>query len=207
MAKIDPKSGKRRFAPQIASRHVGPAPPTLTLEQRLKGEKYPAELRLRARAIYVYDKRPMIEAAQECGITAATLTRWRKLAKAAGDDWDMARQLTSLSNSNRGLLLNALLEDFLKQYRGTMAWLDKAGAEVPALDRAYALARLASALEKVTDSHARLQPEQNKLAIAMDVLRDFVSFILQHDAQAAIVMQTYLEPFGDYIAQHYAIKK
>lgn len=125
MAHVDPKTGKRRYATLVGNRTVGPAPPPLAMEQRLKGEKHPPELRLKARAIYVYDKRPIIEAAQECGVSNVTVRRWKTQCLAAGDDWDMARQLTSLSSSNRGLLLNALLEDFLKQYRGTIAWLDK----------------------------------------------------------------------------------
>lgn len=204
MARIDPKTGKRRYAPLVGNRTVGPAPPPLAMEQRLKGEKHPPELRLKARAIYVYDKRPIIEAAQECGVSNVTVRRWKTQCLAAGDDWDMARQLTSLSSSNRGLLLNALLEDFLKQYRGTIAWLDKSGDELPALDRAHALSRLAAALEKVTDSHARLQPQQNKLAIAMDALRDFCAFVREREPGLAASLLNHLEPFGDYIGHHYA---
>ena len=204
MPHVDPKTGKRRYASQIGNRTVGPAPPPLAMERRQKGEKHPPELRLKARAIYVYDKRPIIEAAQECGVSNVTVRRWKTQCLAAGDDWDMARQLTSLSSANRGLLLNALLEDFLKQYRGTIAWLDKAGAELPALDRVHALARLAAALEKVTDAHARLQPEQNKLAIAMDALRDFFNFVREREPELTVSLLPHLEPFGEYIGQHYA---
>lgn len=205
MARVDPKTGKRRFAPTLANRRVGPTPEVPpTPERQVKGERYPPELRLKARAIYVYDKRPLLEAAQECGVTAATITRWKQFAKSAGDDWDLARALTSLASGPRALLLDALLEDFLKQYRGTIAWLDKAGPELPALDRAHALSRLAQALEKVTDSHAKLQPEQNRLALALDTLRDFCGFVRERDPALAGQMLLHLEPFGDHIGQRYA---
>lgn len=205
MAHVDPKTGKRRFASAFTQRRIrstSEVPPTP--ERQVKGEKFPPELRLKARAIYVYDKRPLIEAACECGVTPATVTRWKQFAKSAGDDWDLARELTSLASGPRALLLDALLEDFLKQYRGTIAWLDKAGPELPALDRAHALSRLAAALEKVTESHARLQPEQNRLALALDTLRDFCGFVRERDPELAGRIIVHLEPFGEHIGQRYA---
>lgn len=204
MARLDPKTGKRRFAP-LANGRVGPRPEVPpTPERQVKGERYPPELRLKARAIYVYDKRPLMDAAKECGVGVPTVTKWKQFAKSAGDDWDLARELTSLASAPRALLLDALLEDFLKQYRGTIAWLDKAGPELPALDRAHALSRLAAALEKVTESHAKLQPEQNRLALALDTLRDFCGFVRERDAALAGQMLLHLEPFGEYIGQRYA---
>lgn len=204
--RVDPATGKRRFAPPVGVRRGKKPPPEVppTPERQVKGEVHPPELRLRARAIYVYDKRPLVEAAMECGVTAATVARWKAFAKSAGDDWELARELTSLTSGNRALLLNALLEDFLKQYRGTIGWLDKAGPELTALDRAHSLSRLAQALEKVTDCHKRLQPEQNRLALALDTLRDLVAYLQDADPALAAGLLAHLEPFGEQIASRYA---
>lgn len=201
--KIDPKTGKRRFMSQPANRVVGKVPELPAPEQRMKGDKFPPELRMRARAIFVYERRSILDAAQECGVSHVTVRRWKTQCAKAGDDWDAARHLSGMSSLGRAALLDQLLEDFVRQYRGTLTWLENAGAELPALDRAHAMSRLACALEKVADAHGRLQPQQNRLAIAMDVIQDFVRFVLARDPNLAAALQPWLEPFGDYIAQHY----
>jgi hypothetical protein len=140
-----------------------------------------------------------------CGamnIPKATGTRWKRAAKALGDDWDSARSAVALGDENFSHMSRRLLEDYLIQHQHSMEEL-KADKTIGHLEKAAVLARLADSLTKTLASMKRVMPEVNRHAIALDALQRLCNFGQQHFPQHVSALIEMLEPFGEELAKAY----
>lgn len=162
----------------------------------------PPEQRQAVRAAYVFDRLPLEQAAAKAAVPHGTARKWRAAAEAQGDDWDKARAAASLSAQSTGTIAQLVLADFLVLYQATVGDLN-GDAQVPAMDRAEALARLADAFAKTMHAVAKASPEMARYAVASELLRDLAAWTRAErpDLQAAIL--EILEPFGAWIARTY----
>ena len=163
---------------------------------------HPPEARAAVRAAYVYDRLSIGEAATRAGVGERTARTWKSEAQAAGDDWDRARAAAQMAGDSRQMLVQALLEDYIRLHQSTQDALLK--ADVPALAKAEALSRLADAFGKTMSAVGRAAPQLSALAIAGEVVQELARFVQQHHPEAAPALLEVLEPFGDHIAKKYA---
>lgn len=162
---------------------------------------HPPETRQAVRRAYIYDRLDLEAAAAKHEVGYATARRWKTQAAAAGDDWDKARAATSLSAGSTSTVAQLVLSDFLANYQATME--DLRSAEVPAMDKAEALSRMADAFTKTMSAVAKASPEMARFAVANELLQDLAVFVRdQHPEHLQAVIEI-LEPFGVFIAKKY----
>lgn len=165
---------------------------------------YPKETREKLRRLYVHEGRLLESAASMCQIPPATARAWRKKAKDEGDDWDKVRAAYLLAGDGIENLSRAILTGFLQQYDRTMTMLrDESAEELPPSERVRLLASLADAFTKTAAANARMLPETSKLAVALEVLELFGSFIGRRYPQHLPAFVEMVEPLGAEIEQKY----
>jgi transposase-like protein len=155
-----------------------------------------------ARNAYVADRVSLDAISSALDVPKTTLTRWRRDAKKAGDDWDKHRGANVLAGEGVQAIVAATLEDFILLYQETLEEL-KADKSISALDKAAAISKLADAFNKTISSAGRASPELSKLGIAMDIIAKLADFTHKNFAECGEALLTVLEPFGDYLAKNY----
>jgi hypothetical protein len=160
------------------------------------------EKRAVVRAGYVYQRQPLPVAAASAEVSIATARRWKADAETAGDDWDRARSVASLADTGRATIVQGVIEEYLALHQSTIESL-KAATDMPALDRAEALSRLADAFTKTMSAAAKSSPEMGRLAVATDVLQRLTAFVGRKAPQHAGAFLDLLEPFAAELAKSY----
>jgi len=140
--------------------------------------------------------------ADHIGIGVATVRRWRTQAAASGDDWDKARAAASLSAEGAGTIAQLVLSDFLTLYQSTVGDL-RDSPEIPAMDRAEALSRLADAFAKTMNAVAKASPDLARYAVATELLRDLAGFVRENHPEHVEAVLEILEPFATHVAKKY----
>jgi transposase-like protein len=164
--------------------------------------KYPQETRLLARSLYVNQRLSIEQIAARLQVVRATVQNWRAKALREGDDWDATRTATLLGEKGYAYAISQAVEDYLMAHTSTL----KALREDPTLTaerRAKILSQLAFAMDKVRRSAIVLNPELNKLSVAIDLLARLVEFVQERYPQRAPDLLEVLEPFGHEMAKHY----
>ncbi len=165
---------------------------------------YSAEMRRGVRAAYVYERLPLERAAERHGVAHTTAARWKRVAEAAGDDWDRARAAASLSGEGIRSVAQAVLEDYLLQHKATLEALRDPETPISPIARAEVLSRLSDSFHKTVAAHTRMSPELSRLAVAMDVMQQLAAFIREHYPQHVTGFLEVLEPFGERLTDLYA---
>lgn len=163
---------------------------------------HPTEKRTQLRGLYVYKRLPMEAACGAMSLPKATGTRWKRDAKALGDDWDSARSAVALGDENFSHMSRRLLEDYLTEHQHSMDAL-KLDKNISHLDKAAVLARLSDSLTKTLASMKRVMPEVNRHAIALDALQRLCTFGQNQFPQHVNALIEMLEPFGEELARAY----
>src|SRR5574341_1435124 len=101
-------------------------------------------LRRALRAAYVHDAQTVEAAAARLKLPVGTARRWKRVAKAAGDDWDKARAAARIAGSGIQAVAGAVLEDFVLLFQSTLTAL-KADPDLSPGEKAEALSRLSDA--------------------------------------------------------------
>lgn len=161
---------------------------------------HPHERRTQLRGLYVHQRLPMEVAARKAEVAVGTAKRWKAEAKANGDDWDNARAAVALGDETFATLSKQLLEDYLVQHQATMDML-REDKNLGARDRAETLASMSDSFNKTMASFRRLNPELNKQAVQLDVLRLFAQFAQRRYPQHVPALLDMLEPFGEELAK------
>lgn len=163
---------------------------------------HPEDKKAALRFAYVRSRLPMPEAAAAVGVSVVSARKWRTEAKAAGDDWDMARQAARMAQGGLGDLTTEVLEDFIMQFKRAMEEL-RTNAEIPSLERAEMLARLSDSYIKTTKAAANANPELARLSVALDLLGQLGDFVQAKFPEHAQAFVTILEPFGAQLSKRY----
>lgn len=164
---------------------------------------YPAEKRAEVRAVYVYERLPMRDVAKKCGVPIATAQRWKAQDCKEGDDWVRARAASRLVNGGLGDMTAEVLEDFILMFQSTMDAV-KAEPDMPALQKAEIMSRLADAYTKTMKAAGGTEPKIARLSVAMEVLELLAGFIRDQYPDELERFVAILEPFGSKVSQEFA---
>lgn len=160
------------------------------------------EKRTQLRGLFVYKRLTMEAACGAMTLPVATGRRWKREAKANGDDWDTARSAVALGDDNFRDMSRRLLEDYITQHEHIMGELKK-DEKISALDRIKAMGMLSDSLTKTLASMKRVMPEVNRHAIALDALQRLATFAQSSFPQHVPSLIEMLEPFGEELAKAY----
>ena len=171
-------------------------------EKRGRGQGHPKETRLLARALYVNQRLSMEQICERLQVARSTLGHWRRVMLQEGDDWDAARVATLVGEKGYANAIGQAVEDYLMAHVSTL----KALHEDPSLTaekRARILSQLAFAMDKVRKASLVLNPELNKLSVALDLLFRLTEFVQERYPQHAPALLEVLEPFGHEVSKLY----
>lgn len=162
----------------------------------------PPEERQAVRSAYIYDRQPLEEAAERANVPYATARKWKSAAAAEGDDWDKARAVASMTKRGASGVAEIILSDFLTLHASTMEALQAAG-DIPALDRAEAMSRLADAFTKTMNAVAKAAPDLGRMAVAMEVMEELVRYVREEHEDQVQAFVDILEPFAVRLAEKF----
>lgn len=163
---------------------------------------HPSETRAAVRAAYVHRRLPLAAAAADAGVSAGAARRWRREARAGGDDWDTARAASAMAGDAGGALALTLIENFVRLHETVIEDINKAEGVEP-MKKAQALAMLADAFSKTMSAAGRVAPEISELAVAQDVIQRLGRFIHDKHPEHGPAFLQVLEPFALELAAHY----
>lgn len=142
------------------------------------------------------------------GVSVASVIRWRREARDAGDDWDKQRAARRLSSGVPEDITRDLLMEFLEHHRHAMDQLRKAregvgGQAMPADEYASLLAKLQDGFNKMMAASKRILPETDRLIVAAGVVEDFAAFLSEkHPALMAGFLEV-LPAFQEIVEKKY----
>lgn len=161
------------------------------------------EEKIRAvRASYVFDQLGLEVAAMKHGIPDGTAKRWKREAKAEGDDWDKARSAQMIAGGGIEDVVRQTLAVVVQQVQATVETI-QAAPDMPPAEKVQMLASLADAYNKLMAASKRLMPETDKLAVAMDVVKRFGEHIAKRKPSLAGEFVEQIEAFGEELARVY----
>ena len=162
-----------------------------------------AETKRKARSAYVFQGLSLEAAAQHAAVSFGTASRWKREAKAEGDDWDKARNAALLSAQGSEAVTQAVLEQFVTLFQTTLEQL-KNDTTVSPLSKSEAISRLSDAYNKTMNAVSKGSPKLNKLAIAMDVINLQANFIRDQYPNLTVQFSEMLAHFGEKITEAFA---
>jgi len=157
------------------------------------------ETRRQLRAAFIYDQLPLEMAATRAGVPASTAARWKRQAKADGDDWDKARTASMLAMGGTDDVARQVLTDYMVQHKTLLDEL-REGTLKPK-ERADILASLADSFNKTVAACRRVMPETNELAVALRILNRLAEFVQREYPNHIEAFLEILEPFGETLTQ------
>lgn len=152
------------------------------------------------RAAYVHDRLPLEEAARKAGVPISTAQRWKRQARAAGEDWDKLRAATLLAGEGMENVARQMLADYVVQHKALMEEIS-ADTELGPAAKVDMLASLADSFNKTVAASRRVLPETDKLATALGVVNRLADFVREHFPQHVPAFVEILEPFGETLAK------
>jgi hypothetical protein len=154
------------------------------------------------RAAYVHEALPLEAAAEKHHIPVSTARRWKRAAKADGDDWDKARAAARMAGSGMQQVAGAVVEDFILLFQTTLDAL-KASEGIHPMEKAEAISRLSDAFSKTVKASGMADPALSRLSLSMEVLEALGGFINERFPQHGPAFLEILEPFGVELAKRY----
>jgi hypothetical protein len=142
----------------------------------------------------------MQTAAERAGVPIDTARRWKREAKAEGDDWDRQRGAQLLSNGSVDEVLSRVLAVTISQAETTLEALGS-DATIDAMARVQATVSLADSLNKMVAASRRLMPETDALAVRLDTLKRLAEFTREKYPKSAGALVEVLEAFGAEVAR------
>ena len=154
-----------------------------------------------ARQLYVYERLGLSGIADRLQISEATVRTWKRKAARRGDDWDKARAAARMAAGGLGDLTAQVLEEFAILFQSTISDLKTSNADP--IDRAEAISRLSDAYAKTVKAAGASDAKFSKLAVALEVLQLLGQHIQAHHPEAAPTFLELIEPFGQFLTEHY----
>ncbi|EKS6643352.1 DUF1804 family protein [Enterobacter hormaechei] len=117
------------------------------------------------------------------GVSVATVLRWRRDARASGDDWDKQRAARRLSSGLPEDVARELVMEFMEHQQHAMEQLRKGRestdgkAAMPPDEYASLLVRLQDGFNKMIAASKRILPETDRLIVAAGVVEDLAAFL------------------------------
>ena len=159
------------------------------------------QLKAKVRAAYIQGG-VLSTAAALHGVPYATARAWKRKASEAGHDWDIARTAGDIADCGYKYTIATLMESYLTQHKMALKDIENDPA-LTAEKRVKLLSSLAFSLREMRQSVSQLNPELNKLAVAMEIIQRLTTFVRDGYPQHTAALLEILEPFGVAMAQRY----
>ena len=159
------------------------------------------DVRRKARSDYVYRRMMQSTIAAAYGVSEATVGRWKKAAKEAGDDWDKARTAHVIAGEGMEVVVSTVVEDFMIQAQSILD--DLKNGNHTTKEKVAMLVSLSDAMTKMTASARKLAPKISELGVAQDVMAKLLEFVRENFPQHAQTILEIIEPFGERLAEIY----
>jgi len=159
------------------------------------------DVRRKARSDYVHRRMMQSTIAAAYGISEATVGRWKKAAKATGDDWDKARTAHVIAGEGVEVVVSSIVEDFMIQ---AQAILDEIrDGEHSTKEKVDMLVSISDAMTKMAAAAKRFAPKVSELGVAQDVMAWLLEFVRESFPQHSATILEIIEPFAERLAALY----
>lgn len=116
------------------------------------------------------------------GVSIATVLRWRRDAREAGDDWDKLRTARHLSSDTLAERAQAVVVEYLESSQFAIDQLRQArenveGLTMPPEEYANLLVKLQDGFSKMVAASKRILPETDRLIVAAGVVEDLAAYL------------------------------
>lgn len=159
------------------------------------------DARRKARGDYTYRRMTGSTISVAYGISEATFGRWKKAAKADGDDWDRARTASVIAGEGIETVVSSVVEDFMIMAQSLLDDIRDGNLDTSA--KVQHLVALADAMTKMTSAARKLAPKISELGVAQDVMGHLLEFVRVNFPQHAAAILEIIEPFGERLAGLY----
>jgi len=174
----------------------------MDLPKARKPVAYTSELRRHVRSLYIYQRMSLDLLAEKFHIARNTLLNWKNKATLQGDDWDISRTAGDIADAGYRAAISTMMESYLVQHQQALNDV-KNDTALTAEKRVKLLSSLAFSLREMRQSVAQINPEMNKLAVAMEIMHRLTDFVRVEYPQHSEAMLEILEPFGVAMAKRY----
>lgn len=163
---------------------------------------YDDSVKRKVRAKYVQGL-SLDAAAQTQDVPYNTARNWKRKSAEDGDDWDVARNAKRLTKGGIEDLTGGILLDLAEQFEATLkAMREKKDLQPQA--KAEILLKLSDGYVKTVAAAGRGNPKLNRLAVAMDVLKELTGFIAEKHPKLRSQFLDVAEAFGPVLAQRFS---
>lgn len=163
------------------------------------------EKRSEARRRFVIDRESLPAIEKAIGVKASTLSRWKRAAKASGDDWDMMRQAHLLAGDGLEAVVSGVAEQFATLAARMMDRLRDIAKDEDVEPAALVtlMTQLSDATTKMVSSAGKLAPRISQLGVAHDVLERLAEFTAREYPEHGEAIVELLEPFAAELTRAY----
>ena len=144
---------------------------------------------------YVNELLSLTVAAVKHTVAEGTARRWKAEAKAAGDDWELARVAARKAAGPAGEFTQTFIEEFTLQTNATFELLKEQGEGISITDRVKALSQLSDMYSKVMKLSGGNKNIERR-AVAADVIKKLASFVSKNHPEFAAPLVEILTAFG-----------
>lgn len=162
---------------------------------------YPKDKINKVRKSYIFDNLPLDKCAVLHGISYPTVQRWKKEARANGDDWDKVKSAQALAGGEIEEVARTLLTDLIIIFKNTTDSVKS--DEIDSVTKVKLLASLADSYNKSVSANKKLMPVTDKLAVAMTVMEMLGRYIQDTKPEAMAVFVEILVPFGELLSKEF----
>lgn len=159
------------------------------------------DLKRKARSDYVFRRMQQSTIAITVGVSEATIGRWKKAAKDAGDDWDKARTAHVLAGEGCEVVISTVVEEFMIQAQAILDEI-KEGTHTTQ-EKVTMLVAISDAMTKLAASAKRFAPKVSELGVAQDVMGKLLDFVREEFPHHSATILEIIEPFGERLSEIY----
>lgn len=161
-----------------------------------------------ARSEFIYKRKTLAMIALSLGVSRNTVSRWKSAAKAAGDDWEIARSAHMIAGEGLDAVITTVVEEFMIMAQAAMEELKADASKAPddqmEIDKKIGMmTSLADAMVKMTNSAGKLAPKISELGVAQDVIARLMEFVRENYPEHAHILLQITEPFGEHLVEAY----
>lgn len=144
------------------------------------------------RSAFIHNRQSLAKAAAAAGVPETTARRWKRSAKANGDDWDAARNVTGKAMRQRDM--SRMVDLLYDLQQSVMAEIAESG-DLTAERKAQLLTQLGDSFAKVSNVAKGLFVATPTPQIALAVLTELGAYLASTRPDLAPAFLEVLEPF------------
>jgi hypothetical protein len=164
---------------------------------------HPQDAREKVRRLYVFEQLPLEMAALQAEVPIGTARRWKSADKAKGDDWDKVKTAHVMASGGAEEIARAIFTGLMIQYQAVIEQLNADNSQPPA-EKVQMLTSMADAFNKAVSASAKVLPETNRLAVAMETVRAFGDYVRERHPARAMDFIDMIQAFAPELQKRFA---